>query len=105
MRERASGRSRLLLLAGLVVAFTPSVVRAELAKATFAGGCSGACSRRSGRSRASCRRRCATPAAPPRNPTYEEVSAGGTGHTELRSRPAPEGALRRRPTVGLMDRP
>jgi len=39
MRERASGRSRLLLLAGLVVAFTPSVVRAELAKATFAGGC------------------------------------------------------------------
>ena len=105
MRERASGLSRLLLLASLGIAFTPSVVPAGLAKATFAGGCfwcmqppfdalEGVVSTTVGYT-----------GGRAKNPTYEEVSAGGTGHTELRSRPAPEGALGRRPTVGLMDRP
>jgi peptide-methionine (S)-S-oxide reductase len=71
-----------LLLAGLVVAFTPSVVRAELAKATFAGGCfwcmqppfealAGVVSTTVGYTGGSAK-----------NPTYEEVSAGGTGHAE-----------------------
>jgi peptide-methionine (S)-S-oxide reductase len=82
VRKRASGLPRLLLLAGLVVAFTPSVVRAELAKATFAGGCfwcmqppfealEGVVSTTVGYTGGSAK-----------DPTYEEVSAGGTGHAE-----------------------
>ncbi len=73
---------RLLLLAGLVVSLGPAGVRAELATATFAGGCFW----------------CMEPAfegldgvvsttvgytgGHTKNPTYEDVSAGRTGHAE-----------------------
>lgn len=71
-----------LLLAGLLVGPSDTLAQPKTAKATFAGGCfwcmeppydklDGVISTTSGYI-----------GGPKKNPTYEEVSAGGTGHAE-----------------------
>ena len=71
-----------LSFAALLLLFAPTLVSAQTAKATFAGGCfwcmeppfdelAGVISTTSGYT-----------AGKTKNPTYEQVSSGSTGHTE-----------------------
>jgi peptide-methionine (S)-S-oxide reductase len=82
MREMLRKLLRTLLLAPLILVTDPAAAQTTLAKATFAGGCfwcmeppfdklEGVVSTTSGYT-----------GGRKKNPTYQEVSAGGTGHTE-----------------------
>jgi peptide-methionine (S)-S-oxide reductase len=82
MREMLRKLLRALLLAPLILVTDPAAAQTTLAKATFAGGCfwcmeppfdklEGVVSTTSGYT-----------GGRKKNPTYQEVSAGGTGHTE-----------------------
>jgi len=66
----------------LVVAFTPSVVRAGLATATFAGGCSWCMQPPLDALEGVVSTTVGYTGSRAKNPTYEEVSAGGTGHAQ-----------------------
>jgi peptide-methionine (S)-S-oxide reductase len=82
MSEMLRNVLQALLLAPLLLVTTPAAAQTALAKATFAGGCfwcmeppfdklEGVVSTTSGYT-----------GGQKKNPTYQEVSAGGTGHTE-----------------------
>jgi peptide-methionine (S)-S-oxide reductase len=82
MREMLRKLLRALLLVPLILVTDPAAAQTTLAKATFAGGCfwcmeppfdklEGVVSTTSGYT-----------GGRKKNPTYQEVSAGGTGHTE-----------------------
>jgi peptide-methionine (S)-S-oxide reductase len=82
MREMLRNVLQALLLAPLLLVTTPATAQTALAKATFAGGCfwcmeppfdklEGVVSTTSGYT-----------GGQQKNPTYEQVSAGRTGHTE-----------------------
>jgi peptide-methionine (S)-S-oxide reductase len=82
MREMLRKLLRTLLVAPLILVTDPAAAQTTLAKATFAGGCfwcmeppfdklEGVVSTTSGYT-----------GGRKKNPTYQEVSAGGTGHTE-----------------------